>query len=895
MQSRFRVKGILLVALLALVASVGAVSPASAGPAPGAKAKGFRLFARALGAFTVNRAYCGLAAVGHICVDSTGGSTNEGGFWPKGSADSYIFNSGVQVAGIIGPDGGPWAGDTTGALFFDATGFYPQGQTLENIYNFQKPDDAAQWPEEACVPSGDASADVFDILLQSDPSNNTPVAGEPATGDVTCRKSASEGDIWWLSTDADPALNSGRAHPLGMAVETRLMAWNAPADNKDMFYAIFTLYNISSINPSDYSNVRPKLRSKLLQAAQTFHTKEAAVGVNLPAGGYTMTNLYPAMGEDPDVGPLGISNYTSVNLPFALAYAYQNDFSSSAPGWTFDPAIFTPPFFAGIGFTGTKYLRSPTGPGQIQLYSTTINNGSPIPNAFSDAANTTQLWRYLSGNVSQAAGDAACNTGDIHVTHICYVNNTAPYDIRFFESSTAITLGPGQEATFVVAYIFAPPVKVGGCNTGGACNVKPGNPLKLTSVDSLAVGANLIDSLTGYTGFTDQNANGIPEQAEFKVVPGSLLGKALVAQQVFDSKFLRPFAPSAPDFFLIPGDNQVTVLWRPSPSEQGGDPYWSIANQPTVIVNGNPQNNGLYDPNYRQFDVEGYRVYRGRVDSPNELQLVAQFDYSGTVFTDFTGQVNPVSTCAPDLGVRAATGCPFDSLVAGTAPNPAHKVDYPLVGDITQVFLGPASLLGNRVKLADGTISYLHVDTAVVGGEQLIRGSTSVTGSCSPSACPPLQDTGIPFVFVDKTALNHFRYFYSVAAFDINSLQSGPSSLESARLTKSVTPGAPISNHISTSSLNAGVIGRGKRVDSLITAVPTIDPVKGTFSGPFPPANSASLAFTGQFVASLFNGSGTVTATLMDVALGDARGPEPVLYTFKITAASGDKIGRAHV
>ena len=26
----------------------------------------------------------------------------------------------------------------------------------------------------------------------------------------------------------------------------------------------------------------------------------------------------------------------------------------------------------------------------------------------------------------------------------------------------------------------------------------------------------------------------------------------------------------------------------------------------------NPQ----YDPNYRQFDVEGYRVYRGRVDSP---------------------------------------------------------------------------------------------------------------------------------------------------------------------------------------------------------------------------------------------------------------------------------------
>ncbi len=43
-----------------------------------------------------------------------------------------------------------------------------------------------------------------------------------------------------------------------------------------------------------------------------------------------------------------------------------------------------------------------------------------------------------------------------------------------------------------------------------------------------------------------------------------------MAQQVFNFGFLLPFAPESPDFFLIPGDNQVTVLWRPSPTETDG-------------------------------------------------------------------------------------------------------------------------------------------------------------------------------------------------------------------------------------------------------------------------------------------------------------------------------------
>src|SRR6185503_18854094 len=71
------------------------------------------------------------------------------------------------------------------------------------------------------------------------------------------------------------------------------------------------------------------------------------------------------------------------------------------------------------------------------------------------------------------------------------------------------------------------------------------------------------------------------------------------------------------------------------------------------------------DPNFRQFDVEGYRIYRGRTSS--ELELVAQFDYAGTNFVDFTGSVqygdlngDGLIQCAPELGLQADCPVTFD-------------------------------------------------------------------------------------------------------------------------------------------------------------------------------------------------------------------------------------------
>ena len=75
MHSSYRSKAALLCCLVVIFASAAASTAAWAKPEPGAKGRGFRMFARPLGALTINRVYCGLDSSGQVCVDSLGSST----------------------------------------------------------------------------------------------------------------------------------------------------------------------------------------------------------------------------------------------------------------------------------------------------------------------------------------------------------------------------------------------------------------------------------------------------------------------------------------------------------------------------------------------------------------------------------------------------------------------------------------------------------------------------------------------------------------------------------------------------------------------------------------------------------------------------------------------------
>ena len=76
----------------------------------------------------------------------------------------------------------------------------------------------------------------------------------------------------------------------------------------------------------------------------------------------------------------------------------------------------------------------------------------------------------------------------------------------------------------------------------------------------------------------------------------------------------------------------------------------------------------------------------------------------------------------------------------------------------------------------------------------VIANADTALTSAANGGYPQLSDNGVPFGFIDREPKNNFRYFYSVTAFDINSYQSGPSSLESPRVAKPVTPSVTGSN-----------------------------------------------------------------------------------------------------
>ena len=771
------------VALAVLLVAAG--TAANAKPGPSKARRTFNLFAETFALFNVNRVACGISNRGAICYDPGGSPIGGGGFWPRGTPDGYIYGSGLQAAGIIAADAGfAWAGDTVGAEFYDPSIGPSHGNGLSPVYNSIVPADLATWPIGAVV---------RDASLYS--------------GAVLGQNTVSQQDIWWRQWDGDPTLLTGRKHPLGIMVETRVLGWNYPAGNQDIEYLLFTFYNVTASDAGKYAGLDPAIQGEVASFGKQFSDgMKSRLNVTVPTGGYRIDSLYVAFASDTDVGPAAIDNYSTAILPFNLGLAYINDFDE--PAFTFPADVFVPPFLKGPGFVAAKYLKSPTNPatGQqvgLTMFSNTLNPNTCV-SGLCDAQNVVQLWRYLSGNINPAAGDNPCTVQNPKAARVCFLSQTAA-DTRFFQSSGPFSLDPGQSTTIVVAYIFAPAVASAAAPLVGTDN-PPGIP-KTGAQIAANPGTNIrfIERAAGWLSQTDANVNGSIDQGEVTTVPASLLAKSMVAQRLFDNKFLLPSSPAAPDFYLVPGNNQVAIVWRPSATESLGDTYYSVASAKSSGT--------LYDPNYRRVDVEGYRIYRGRTGG--NLELIAQFDYGGTTFRDFTGAFDYGTACAPELGLNGLGACPivFDT-VTFSVSNPV-----PVVGNVIQVPRPPVA--EGRILLAGGTtVRVVRADTAVTGREG--------------GGFPSLKDTGVPFAVVDTAVRNSFTYFYAVTAFDVNSVQSGPTSLESARITKSATPRAPALNQVAA-TFNVDLVGRGKVLNPGASG-PTIDPVTGTFSGPAPPS-----------------------------------------------------------
>jgi len=765
----------------------------------------FGLFADPFAILQGNEFSCaGIRNTGNTCVRLFTGQSG-GGFWPRGTPNQYIFDTGIQIAGIVGPDGGPWAGDTTGAYFFDPLGIQPAGTPLTDVYDSTDPEDLEAWPAEARV-SGD---DLF----------------QPA--DIG-RAALSEQDTWVQYWEGDPARLRDRPHPLGIRVTQRSLQWNYPSGNESVIYFLMDLENVS--DEEDF---------RRLNEAEFFAGEEI-----LPEDGYSLTELYVNATADMDVTS-NAGNFSTAILPLDLSISYHGGFD--APFFDYSPQLFYPPFFTRApGIVGIKLLATP---GRVAGAEPGVTMWTGYARssvgAFPDPLGTEQLWRYMAGRIGSSAGDSTCNVpaqivGATLATSersLCHVDDVTS-DTRFMIASGPFDLEPGESRPLALAYVVAPTLATlpDGMPTGIAANSSnpdanppgipsfhPGFPSARGCTDETAVDCTDIDATNdvrpieraagwvSYDGLPPASALESPthklDQFAVETATHSLLDRALVAQAIFDARFLRPMPPEPPEFHLMPGDEAVTILWSPSPTDEFGDPYFALTSEPSVLSN----------PNYRQFDVIAYEIWRGT--SPDDLAPIGVFRHGDRSFVDRTCEL-----VAPreDIGNSAGSGyaigeeCPEDYEQETSFPsffNNGHPGGRPGKG-VVRAASGGAAIVDSL-----GALPLPEWD--------------GLPGSFGE----------VPFVFRDTGVTNNFTYFYAVTAVDLNSPASGPPVQRSAPEPLSVLPRVDAPN-LADATIAVAMSGD----DGVPLEVPgffndDVDRETGIFPRAFPPSDAFSQAF----------------------------------------------------
>jgi hypothetical protein len=112
------------------------------------------------------------------------------------------------------------------------------------------------------------------------------------------------------------------------------------------------------------------------------------------------------------------------------------------------------------------------------------------------------------------------------------------------------------------------------------------------------------------------------------------------AQAAYDNNWIMPSPPPSPNVTLLPGEGRITLIWDNSP-ENSADRFYPYAPS-------------LRNPFYREYDFQGYKVYKSLTGRIGEWQLLDQYDkIDGITFQDTT-VVESLRTNATDKGLSYA-------------------------------------------------------------------------------------------------------------------------------------------------------------------------------------------------------------------------------------------------
>ena len=511
--------------------------------------------------------------------------------------------------------------------------------------------------------------------------------------------------------------------------------------------------------------------------------------INIREDKAPIRNCFLTVMCDADVGPTANDDLVGFDYSRNLGYVYDSDFAEQG--------------FARLpGFLAYKFLESPVatydvdlnGDDQINNDSVLINDvwikdirkGEPLGLSSFKTSNLqsgdpdTEPEKYLI-----MAGHNYPDVGDQRYAPFDLGTGTTPVDQRIFQNAGPFLLAPAGETVIDTVWSWD----------------SNSSSLKIAS----------IDTVMGDTVRVVVAVMMAPDAIELPKV-------ADIAQSIYDIGFILPRPPDHPQVTVIPDDKKVLISWDNS-AELSKDPYFEFTSDPQ---------NALYDPNYKEQDFEGYKVFRSTTGLPGTFELLASWDktsvtprhvdikqLSGTPFEgtvsydevnteDYILAYGGISLFAGHeylIQVKSDTSFAVTDLTLGVGIPPSEEEDHWYnTGEPPYVFeLFDADFFSRSTptNIADGTHdNYFDGCNLLVGG--MVINFTGDDPSYVPTDDIIFKITGyleepegdnqeLAHAYTDTGLINGMTYYYDVIAYDFQPFAS-PRSLENGIKGIAVTP-----------------------------------------------------------------------------------------------------------
>jgi len=499
-----------------------------------------------------------------------------GGFWPSGSTNNYIYQSGLNVLGIIDSDGDGLYSDTveTSAVYdaewregrASGTREDPESRLLFSTDG----EDLALWPDEFSTVDDDPDSPTFGTRVPL-------VIGDQ--------------DVVTFFTDVGgPIFQSAGIHRLGVEVSQRVIFISTGIE-RDIMFVNWRISNATSyVDPQEVAGVPYDIRGVLVDVKSDF-----------------------------DIGVP--TDDASAVLPIRqLALAYDSDFREQAFGR--QPVIY-----------GSSILYSPAEDDGVDNPTVFEREGNGLVDETFGDIMEAGLTHPVTGQPLVFPEQVRHLKAERFYLYTMYTyGDQRPDPFSDAEAYRILSAAPGTNllpafdpyADFLEATIVEDLRQ--NIVTGPFDMPASGEPIEIWAAFYFSPAAN------------DPTINGkradlskLTPEGEFSRV----LNIAEAARRIFEASFVRPKPPPAPDFRLVPGDRQVIITWDDFPVHNTYDDYAETFQASQLVLRDSLPDRFPRISSYRANDFEGFRVHRSLTGERKDAKLIARFDLDNKI-VDYT-------------------------------------------------------------------------------------------------------------------------------------------------------------------------------------------------------------------------------------------------------------------